>query len=99
MNPIEKIFSRKGRNSTLDFAAFLLLFELGLEKERREGDERADKDERSPFDGPFTLLHGEIEEDEKEGENDTVNHPGNSDRGLVAQDSFLIDREVKEDDE
>lgn len=78
---------------------FLLILEFRVQKEGGEGDERADEDESGALDGPFAFLHGEVEENEEDGENYSVHHSRNPDGGVVPKDPFFVDCEVKENDE
>ena len=80
-------------------SAFLFRFELRLQKERGEGDQRANENQGGPLDGPLALFHGQVEEDEKDRENDPVDHSGNSNGGVIAEDPLFVDREVEQDDE
>lgn len=79
--------------------ALLLPFKVGFEKEGSEGDEGADEDKSGSFDGPLSFPHGEIEKDEEDCENDTMDHSGNTDGSLVAKDSLFVNCEVEKDDE
>jgi len=87
------------KNSISDWLTLLFSFEDGFEEEGGEGDEGAEEDEGGTFEGPFSFFHGEVEEDEEDGENDSVDHAGDADGGVVSENAFFVDREVEEDDE
>ena len=42
------------------------------------------------------LFHGQVEKDQKKGEDDAVDHAGDSNGGVVTKNPFFVDREVEE---
>ena len=78
--------------------ASLLLFQVWFEEEWGKRNEGADEDEGGSFDGPFSLFHSQVEKDQKKGEDDAVDHAGDSYGGVVTKDPFFVDRKVEEND-
>ncbi|MFT7302957.1 MAG: hypothetical protein ACI8UZ_001795 [Akkermansiaceae bacterium] len=69
-----------------------------FEEEWGQRNEGTDEDKGGAFEGPFALHHGEKKENEEDGENDAMNHAGDTDGSFVAENAFFVDGEVEEND-
>ena len=76
----------------------LFFFERRFEEEGSKGDEGAEEDEGGAFEGPFEFLPGEVEGEGEETEDDAVDHAGDADGFVVAEDALGVDG-VKEEGE
>lgn len=76
----------------------LLSRKLGLEEKGSERNQGADEDQTCSFDGPSSLFHGEVKEDEEDREDPTVDPPGKAHTHLIAEEAIVNEGNVAEDD-
>jgi hypothetical protein len=76
----------------------LLLRKLGLEEKGSERNEGADEDQACSFDGPLSLFHGDVKEDEEDREDPTVDSAGKAHAHLIAEEAIVNEGNVAEND-